>query len=115
MRTISPVIGDRVILYGYIDRENETRVNICAKLPNEDYNGVRLNVIDWKIDAEAQTVLMRYMTRAYDLDYAPIYDTTFCVVKDVSKLKRPNRSKNWKLDQYGDYWRNEKTGKKDYI
>ena len=112
MNTI-PVIGNRVTLYSYIDRENETRVNVCALLPNEDYNGVRLNVIDWKIDSESGTVLMTYMTR--NDAYAPIYDTKFPFVKDVTKLRRPNRSKNWKLDQYSDYWFNFKTGKKSYF
>lgn len=114
MRTLSTVIGDLVILYGYIDRENETRVNVCAKLPNQGYNGLRLHVIDWKLDPDKQTVLMRYKTRPDD-DWAPIYDTTFRMTEEVSKLARPNRSKNWKLDEYENVWRNTKTGKRVYV
>jgi hypothetical protein len=106
------VIGDRVILYSYIVRETESKVNVCAKLPNEDFDMQRINVLNWKLNAEAGTVLLTYMMRE-GLD-APIFDTTFPLVGDTSKLPRPNRSKNWKLMD-GDYWWNSKTGKKSYV
>jgi hypothetical protein len=105
------IIGDLIVLYSYIDRENCERVNVCAKLPNEDYDGARPNVIDWKITDGA--VLLRYQMR--NDAYAPIYDTKFPVVIDRSKLSKPNRSKNWELDQYQDLWRNRKTGEKVYF
>jgi hypothetical protein len=117
------VIGDRVCLYSYLVRETESKVLVCAKLPSEDWNGHRLNVLDWKIDdgetwklvngSSVATVLLRYMMS--DNLCASIYDTRFPLVKDAFKLKRPNRSKNWKLDEYGDYWHNSKTGKKSYV
>lgn len=108
------VIGDRIILYSYIDRETESYVHVCAKLPNNDWECARLNVIDWKIENDgAGPVLMTYQMR--NDTYAPIFDTRFEVVKESSKLARPNKSKNWKLDQYGDYWFNFKTGKRVYV
>jgi len=105
------IIGDLIILYSYIDRETCERVNVCAKLPNEEYDGARPNVIDWKITEG--TVRLTYQMR--NDAYAPIFDTAFPVVTDRTKLPKPNKSKNWELDQYQDLWRNRKTGEKVYL
>jgi hypothetical protein len=107
----STIIGDLIILYGYIDRETCERVNVCAKLPRQEYNDERVHVIDWKIDDGV--VRLTYQMR--NDAYAPIFDTKFVVVQDRSKLPRPNKSKNWELDQYQDLWRNRKTGQKVYV
>ena len=111
MSTLSLVIKDHIILYGYIDRKTEERVNICAKLPNSDWDNERLNVLDWKIDGK--TVKLAYQTR--NDAYAPIFDCTLPVTTERIKLQRPNKSRYWKLDEYGDFWRNTKTRQKVWI
>ena len=84
--SMNTVIGDLVILYSYIDRETESRVNVCAKLPSQDWDLVRLHVINWKIENDGKgPVLMTYQMR--NDAYAPIFDTRFECVKDTHKLR----------------------------
>jgi hypothetical protein len=102
--------GDLIALFGYIDRDSECRVSFCAELPNRDYDGTLVYVLDWKIDGN--TVSLRYQMRSDT--HAPIFDVQLPMTRESCKLVRPNKSKHWKLDRWEDVWRNEKTGRKVY-
>jgi hypothetical protein len=106
--TTSVITGDLVTLFSYIERQTECRVCICAKLPNRDYDGYCVNLLDWKIDGD--TVSLRYQMRSDA--HAPIFDVQLAVARESHKLLRPNKSKHWKLDPWEDVWRNDMTGQK---
>jgi hypothetical protein len=44
---IARVNLDEVVPYGFIDREERSRVTHYAKLPNQDWNGMTLYVLCW--------------------------------------------------------------------
>ena len=107
------VIGGSVILYAYIDQDRLERVCVCAKLPEaaaKDWEGEQLYILDWKIENGIAT--LAYQTR--NDAYAPIFDHKFPVVKEATKLQKPNRSKNWEWSRWDECWKNKKTGEKAY-
>lgn len=101
-----------VTLYTYIDTETKSRAYVCAKLPDYmagQWENDAINMINWKIDADAKTVLITYQIR---LDpWAPILDATLPVVVNRVPLKPPTKSRNWELIDC-DYWRNKRTGER---
>jgi hypothetical protein len=105
---IAKVISDEVVLYGFIDREERSRVTHCAKLPTQDWNGMTLDVLDWRIEGDRVNLTYR-MRNAVGV---PIYTARFPVVRNSTPLHKPNGSKYWELCEYEDAWRNTRTGKK---
>ena len=107
---IATIFEDRVTLYSWVDRETLERVHVQARLPRKEYDGERIYLIDWKIDGESVKITYQMRNDAY----APIFDAVLPVCNERFPLQKP-RGRNWKIDQYQDYWRNEKTGKKSYF
>ena len=109
----SLVLFGVIRLFSWIDHDTCERVETVAVLPEQtakDWEGQSINVIDWQISEDRQTVKLTYQTR--NDAYAPILDATLPIRVDRFKLQPPTRSKNWELDKYSDYWRNRKTGER---
>ena len=85
-------------------------VSLCAKLPNREYDGTLVYLLDWKVDGN--TVSLRYLMSRDS--HTPILDEQLPVTRESCNLVRPNKSEHWKLDRWEDVWRNEKTGRKVY-
>ena len=107
------IIDGKIQLFSYVDNERIERVSTVALLPKQlasDWEGQSINLIDWKIDAEKQTVLVTYQIR--DDLYAPIMDATLPISKIAVPIPPPNRSKNWRWNTYDSAWRNTRTGER---
>jgi hypothetical protein len=100
------VIKDTLMLYTYINWKKATQIHVCAQLPTREYDNVRINVLDWKIDNGI--VALSYQNR--NDAYAPIYDVKLPVVLEEVKLEKPSKSRFWKLDEFWRGWVNSKTG-----
>jgi hypothetical protein len=109
----SLIICGVIRLFNWIDHDTSERVDSVAVLPADmakDWEGFSINVIDWRIADDRQTVKLTYQTR--NDAYAPILDAILPLRVDRFKLRPPTRSRNWKLEQHSDYWRNSKTGER---
>jgi hypothetical protein len=86
---IARVISDEVVLYGFVDREERSRVTHCAKLPTQDWNGATIDVLDWMIEGDQVRLTYRTLAEAG----APIYTVRLPVVRNSTPLQKPNKSK----------------------
>jgi hypothetical protein len=105
---IAQVISNGIILFGFIDSEECSRVTHCAKLPTQDWTGMTLYVLDWRI--EGDRVRLTYRTR--EEVCAPIFYVWLPVVRNSTPLQKPSKSKYWELCEYEDSWKNTRTGNK---
>ena len=112
-------IKDRHLkLYGYIDRDTEEYVDTCVLIPDLDYEGQEAEATYWGDvrkagpDERNDKIQVDYQIRLEGFFYPSQFHDILPVVQRRTKVPRPNRSKNWVMDQYLDRWVNKKTGKK---
>jgi|SRR5580765_511308 hypothetical protein len=103
------VVGNEVLLYSNARTDEPIRDEVCAVLPTKDWNGVALNLLNWKIDDGM--VKLTYQTR-FDL-YAPVLETIVPLKHEEIPIQKPGRNYRW--SSFGGYWQNSKTGEKRYV
>lgn len=110
---MSLVINGTINLFDYIDHDTVERVCTVAVIPEQtakEWEGQRLHVLNWKISDDRKTVLLTYQTR--NDSYAAILDVVLPIRVDRYKLQPPTKSRNWQLEKFSDFWRNQKTGER---
>ncbi len=108
--TAIPIQDCKLRLYSFIDGKSQERVTTLLGGFKPEWNSEILYVIDWKLDPERKQGRLTYQVKN-DV-YAPVFDQDFPIVVERYKLLPPNRSKNWKWNEYGDQWVNGKTGER---
>ena len=104
------VIGNELLLNAHTCTDQPVRLELWAILPTKDWDGERIEVLNWQVQEDRRSVKITYQTRT-DL-CAPIYDGVFACRNDEVQLKPPGR--NFKWSSFFGYWINQKTGKRIY-
>lgn len=111
MKATAIVIQDcQLRLYSFVEGKTCERVTTSLGGFKPEWNGEVLHVLDWKLNPEAQTGRLTYQIRN-DL-YAPVFDQDFPIVQERFKIQPPNKSKNWKWNEFSEAWVNSKTGER---